>query len=183
MKRPGQPLFWERLTPRERLLSALVAGVVFLLFNVVVIGVGARKATQWRAAAATKGAEVRGLETLYAERAMWEGRAAWLRERQPALANEGSAGVELLDEIKKVAQQHGVTILNPAIGTPQGGRAYRAVKVNIETKSSWEGLLHFLHTLQQPTNFIVFEAVNLQIAADDPAKLHGRFRVARWGAP
>jgi hypothetical protein len=43
--------------------------------------------------------------------------------------------------------------------------------------------VRFLHDVQQPEGFVVFESVNLQIEPSDPTMMRGKFKIARWFAP
>jgi Tfp pilus assembly protein PilO len=122
-------------------------------------------------------------EVLFSERELWQKRDAWLQQRQPKMTNESGAGVDLLEEIKKAAKASDVQIENPAIGTLQKAPFYRSVPVTLDTKSSWKALIEFLHAMQSPERFIVFETANVQIDANDQTKMHGKFKVSRWYLP
>jgi hypothetical protein len=43
--------------------------------------------------------------------------------------------------------------------------------------------VHFLYDVQQPEAFIVFESANIAVDNNDPTKMRGKFKIARWFAP
>jgi hypothetical protein len=177
------PSYWSRMTKRERALAGIVLAALLVLGNFILLNFIARKKTQLDADRAARAAEVENLDLLFAEKDLWTGRNEWIHARQPVLSNESTAGVELLDEVKKLAQETGVTLSSPAIGTPSQGPDFRSVSLNFETRSPAESLVRFLHSLQKPERFIALESANLQIDAQDQTKLHGRFRIGKWYAP
>lgn len=172
-----------RLSPREKTLAIVVAGAVFILLNVVLIGFLLRQHTRLKNELAQKQTTWQATETLFSEREMWEQRDLWLEQNQPRLESEGTASVQLLEQIKSAAQKSGVQLENPAIVPPESAEFYRSVPVSVETKSTWQALLRFLHAVQSPQSFIVFENSNLQIDSGDPSQMRGRFRLGKWYAP
>jgi hypothetical protein len=173
----------KEMTPREKMLGALVAGVVFVLLNIVLLSSFLKKQAQSRIDLAGKIEEWKTTQVLLSERELWLKRDDWLQKKQQKLANEGSAGVELLDFTKDIAKKNEVILENPAIGTLDKSPFHRAVPVNIETKSPGPALIHFLQTMQQPEQFIVFETANIAIDPSDASMMRGKFRIARWYAP
>ena len=59
----------------------------------------------------------------------------------------------------------------------------RPDKKNPLTFESYAELRDFLHAMQAPDRFIVFESANVQIDKDDKTQMHGKFRIAKWFAP
>lgn len=174
--------WYQRLNQRERLLSAIVAGVLFLLLNWIIWsklfgGVGrARMELAERR-------ETRKVQEVYIrERNLWEKRAKWLQEHQPALKGPGEAST-LLDQIKQVAGKHNVVIENPAIGTSDATPERQAVFASFEVKSPWPPLVRFLYDVQQPESFVVFESITLNIDPADATQMRGKMKLARWFAP
>ncbi|HVF72026.1 MAG TPA: hypothetical protein VM940_10515, partial [Chthoniobacterales bacterium] len=148
--------WYQRMNPRERILASIVAGAIFLLLNFYVWGKLLGMLDQARSDLAAR-RDTRKVQEIYIrERALWEKRAQWLTEHQPALKGPGDAST-LLDQIKQIAGKHNVLIENPAIGTSEATRDRQAVFANIEVKSPWPPLVKFLYDLQQPESFIVFE--------------------------
>jgi hypothetical protein len=173
----------ERMNPRERLLSLIIAGLIFGVLNLFIwkwllgaIGVS-------RGEFATRQATRKEQAIFMKERPLWAKRDEWLQHRQPVLKNSGEAQTGLLDELKQVASKYDILIENPAIGSGETTQNHQTVFASIETKSPWPPLVHFLYDLQQPESFIVFESVNLMIDSNDPTMMRGKFKVARWFAP
>jgi hypothetical protein len=121
-------------------------------------------------------------EVYIKERNLWEKRAQWLKEHQPALKGPGEAST-LLDQIKTVAGKHNIVIENPAIGTGDSTPERQSVFASIEVKSPWPPLVRFLYDVQQPESFVVFESVTLNIDPADPTMMRGKLKIARWFAP
>jgi len=174
--------YYQRLSRRERLLSAIVAGVIFLLVNWYIWGklLGALDRTRADLVARQNTRKVQ--DVFIRERALWDKRAQWLKDHQPALKGPGDAST-LLDQIKQVAGKHNVVIENPAIGTSDATPDRQAVFASFEVKSPWPPLVRFLYDVQQPEAFVVFESITLNIDPADPTAMRGKMKVARWFAP
>lgn len=173
--------WFERMNPRERILSLVVGGVLFLLINIflwnVLFGMIGRASTEL---ASRRSARME--QSVYIrERALWAKRAEWLQQSQPVMKNAAEA--TLLDNVKEIAGKYNVLIENPAIGSGETTPSHQAIFASIETKSHWPDLVHFLYEVQQPESFIVFESVNLAIDNNDATMMHGKFKIARWFAP
>ena len=176
------PAFVERMNRRERILSALVGGTVFLLLNWFVWSwlMGTLAETQTELAARKAARQQQSV--FLKERKMWERREEWLEKHQPQLKGPGEAST-LLEQVKQIAGKHNVLIENPSLGGVESAPTHQSTFVSIETKSPWQPLVRFLHDVQQPESFIVFENVNLQIDSSDPTMMRGKFKIARWFAP
>jgi hypothetical protein len=176
------PAWYQRLNPRERVLSWIVAGTIFVLLNLWIVSwiLGAlSSAHKELAARQAKLAE----QTVYVkERDLWTKREEWIRNQQPVLKNPAEASA-LLDQLKEVAGKYNVLIENPAIGAGETTPNHQTVFASIETKCPWPPLVHFLYDVQRPDAFIVLESVNLAIDGSDPTMMRGKFKVARWFAP
>jgi len=169
------------MNPRERVLSWIVAGTIFVLLNLWILSwiLGALGAAHKEVAARrAKLAE----QTLYIkERDLWTKREEWIRKHQPVLNNPAEASA-LLDQLKQVAGKYNVLVENPAIGAGETTPYHQTVFASIETKSPWPPLVHFLYDVQRPDAFIVFENVNLTVDGSDPTMMRGKFKIARWFA-
>jgi hypothetical protein len=176
------PAWYQRMNPRERLLSWLVAGTVVVLLNLWILS------SLWGAVASAQkefGARRSKLaeQTVYVkERDTWAKRDEWMRQHQPELTNPAEASA-LLDQIREIAGKYNILIENPAIGTGETTPNHQTVFASIETKSPWPPLVHFLYVVQRPQEFVVFENVNLAIDGNDPTMMRGKFKIARWFAP
>lgn len=176
------PAWYNRMNARERVLSWIVAGTIFVLMNLWILNwiLGAVGSAQKEMAARkSKLAE----QALYVkERDLWTKREDWLQKHQPELKDPAEASA-LLDQLKEVAGKHNVLVENPAIGTGENTPSHQTVFASIETKSPWAPLIHFLYDVQRPDAFVVVENVNLGIDGSDPTMMRGKFKFARWFAP
>ena len=176
------PAWFERMNPRERMLSLAVAALLFLVINLFIWSslVGALRNTRTELAARES---VRAQQNVFLrERKLWEKRSEWLKKHQPVMKSPVEAST-LLDEVKQAASKHNVQVENPQIGASDSTPNYQAVFASVETKSPWPPLVRFLYDVQQPEKFVVFESVNLQIDSGDPTVMRGKFKIARWFAP
>jgi len=174
--------WYQRLNQRERLLSAIVAGVLFLLLNWIIWSKLIGSLGTARADLAERKETRKVQEVFIRERDLWDKRAKWLAEHQPALKGPGDAST-LLDEIKQVGGKHNVLIENPAIGTSDATPERQAVFASFEVKSPWPPLVKFLYDVQQPESFVVFESITLNIDPADPTQMRGKMKLARWFKP
>ena len=176
------PAWYNRMNPRERVLSWAVAGTVFVLLNLWILnwilgalGVAHKEVAGRRAKLAE--------QALYMnERDLWTKREEWIGKHQPVLNNPAEASA-LLDQLKQVAGKYNVLVENPAIGAGETTPYHQTVFASIETKSPWPPLVHFLYDVQRPDAFVVFESVNLTVDCSDPTMMRGKFKIARWFAP
>ena len=174
--------WYQRLNQRERVLSGIVAAVLFLLVNLIIWNKLLGALSQARADLAMRKETRQVQEVFIRERGLWEKRAKWLQEHQPTLKGPGEAST-LLDQIKQVAGKHNVLIENPAIGTSDATPERQAVFASFEVKSPWPPLVKFLYDVQQPESFVVFESITLNIDPADPTQMRGKMKLARWFAP
>ena len=174
--------WYQRLNRRERLLSAIVAGVVFLLLNWYIWGKLFGALDRARADLVARQNTRKVQEVFIRERTLWDKRAQWLKEHQPTLKGPGEAST-LLDQIKQVAGKHNVLLENPAIGTSDATPDRQAVFASFDVKSPWPPLVRFLYDVQQPESFVVFESFTLSIDPADPTMMRGKMKAARWFAP
>ena len=176
------PAFFQRLSRREQMLSLIVAAALFLLANLFVWSSLLGAARTARADVAAREATRTQQNVFLEEEDMWERRDKWLAKNQPALKSPVEASA-LLDQVKEIAGKHKIQLLNPAIGSGDSTPHYQAVFASVETKSPWPPLVRFLHEVQQPEAFVVFENVQLAIDSADPTMMKGKFKVARWFKP
>jgi len=175
--------WFERMNRRERLLSLVIAGLIFVTLNLFIWNRLFGAISVARADLATRQASRKEQAIFMKERALWKERDDWVKQRQPVLKNAGEAQTGLLDDLKQVASKHDILIENPAIGSGETTPNHQTVFASIDTKSPWPPLVHFLYDVQQPESFIVFETVNLMIDSSDPTMMRGKFKIARWFAP
>ncbi len=176
------PLWFQRLKPRERVLSLAVAGTIFVIINLVIWSWLTGMMSRTRAEMAERKVTRTQQQVFIKERGMWAKRDKWLKKNQPTLKGPGEASA-LLDQLKQAAGKQNMVIENPAIGSGDSTPNYQAVFASIETKSPWQPLVRFLYEVQQPESFVVFESVSLAIDSSDPTMMRGKFKIARWFAP
>jgi len=176
------PAWYERMNPRERVLSWIVASSLFVLLNLLVLNWIFGALGRARSELATRKATLAEQALYMKERDLWTKRDEWIRQHQPTLKNPAEASA-LLDQLKQMASKYNVLIQNPAIGSGETTPNHQTVFASIETKSPWPPLVHFLYDVQQPDAFVVFESVNLAIDSSDPTMMLGKFKIARWFAP
>ena len=176
------PAFFQRMNQRERVLSLLVGGTLFLLVNWFIWSWLMGTLEETRTDLAAKKSARAQQSVFLKERSMWEKREAWLKKHQPTLKGAGEASI-LLDQVKEIAGKHNVLIENPSLGGVDSQPTHQSTSISIETKSPWQPLVRFLHDVQQPERFVVFENVNLAIDSSDPTMMRGKFKIARWFAP
>ncbi len=119
-----------------------------------------------------------------AEKPLWDQRDAWLQSKQPKLASsEDVAGGQLLDRVKDIAKKNAVQIVTQSLRLPAHLREYSSISVELETTSTWPSLIGFMHALQGPEQFIVFEGADLKVDDKDATQMRGNFKIAKWFAP
>lgn len=176
------PVWFQRMNKRERVLSMLVGGTVFLLLNYFIWSSLFGMLSQTRADLATRQSMRKQQSVFLKERSLWDKRDNWLKKSQPQLKSPAEASL-LLDEVKQVAAKHNIVLENPQLGTGESTPNHQAAFASVETKSAWPPLVRFMYDVQQPESFVVFESVNLQIDAADPTTMRGKFKIARWFTP
>lgn len=172
----------KQLTQREKVLTFLVGGAVLMLLNIFVLQYFFRTQSKLRSDFARKQAQLTEMQALMRDSGKWAALDAELRGRQPKIDNEARAGTVLLSHVQEIAKKHSVLLEQPAIQNPERKPEYTSVGVTIETKSSWEALIRFLHALQGPEQFLVLESANLKVDTQDQTQMRGRFRIAKWFA-
>jgi hypothetical protein len=175
--------WYERMNQRERILSLIVAGALFLLLNFFIwswlFGAIGRAQAELETRKATRKEQAVYMK----ERDLWAKRDQWLQQHQPVLKDAAEASKLLEEQLKPVASKHNILLENPQIGSGETTPNHQTVFATFEMKSQWQPLVHFLYDVQQPEAFIVFENVNLSIDTNEPSMMRGKFKVARWFAP
>ena len=161
-----------RLTPRERFLLIVFSGALSLT----------HRHARLQADLVAKRAEIQSMQTLLAGADEWDGREIWLNTKQPKLTNPEQAGVQLLDQIKEIARTHEVALESPELGSVESQPFSRSVSVQFTAKCSWANLVKFLHAMQAPERFIVFDTATLQVDPSNASRMVCRFKIAKWYA-
>lgn len=172
-----------KMTAREKTLATVVIGALVLFLNLSAISGFVNKQALLRSQTAAKKLQLQAAEELLKERQTWDARREWLQRVRPSLANEGTAGVELLNLVKQAGGSHNISLANLVISPVERNEFRASVFVSFETKSTWKDLIGFLHELQGPEKFIVLESVELEVDPSNAAEMRALLRVARWYAP
>ncbi|HEX4084129.1 MAG TPA: GspMb/PilO family protein [Chthoniobacteraceae bacterium] len=172
-----------KMSPRERKLAIAMGAIVLVFANLLLMAAFSRKSAALRADLADRRATWANMQDLLGEEGMWAARDAAIDVKQPRLANESAAGVDLLNVVRVMARQHNVTLENEVFGGLEKSQWYRSVPVMMDTHSSWPDLVAFLYQLQKPDQFMVCESVNISVDPSDQTKMLGHFKIARWYAP
>ncbi len=182
------PAALARLSARERKLLFLVAGAVFVVLNLLVVRGLLRSITDLRAQWSSRSMTATASKALISQSTLWGRREAWLQEKQPVIgAGRDRASIDLLNDLETLTRNNGLLldappVINPA-DKPSPDGAFQAVSVSIDTKGTWAAVARFLHTIQQPDRFIVFESATVQTDPNDNNLLRGKFRIAKWYKP
>ncbi len=171
------------LSKRELTLAVAVAGIIFLLVNLALLRLVTQSRTRLMSDLETRRQELISLRTFAGDSELWAQRDAWLTAKQPPAENLEGAGVQLLEEIKQLAQQQNVLLEKPDLQGVESNAVATVVPVTLETKSTWPALVDFLRTLQTPERFIVVQSADLRQDPEDKTQMRGKFRIARWFAP
>jgi hypothetical protein len=181
--------FYQRLSPRERLLSLVVAGTVFVLVNLFAVSTLGSAFGTLRHDGAEAASDLQVQRLLASDQPKVAQRMDWLRKKQPVLVSRDRAGAALNDQVQQIARVGAVIVTNPRIRPPAPASeddrtatpSYQAVSVEIETQSDWAGIKKFIQAVQQPENFLVFDLATLR-SDTDPAVIRGRFQISKWYA-
>jgi hypothetical protein len=173
----------KQLTQREKVLAFTVGGAVVLLLNIFVLSYFFRTQSQLRVDFARKQLQLAQMQALMRDADKWARLDTEVVARQPKLENEARAGTALLAQVQDSAKKNSVLIEQPAIPNPERRPESISVSVTVETKSTWEALIKFLHALQGPDQFIALESANLKVDTQDQTQMRGRFKIAKWFAP
>jgi hypothetical protein len=173
-----------QLTQREKVLSLGVGTVALLFVNFFVVDLFLKNKKALDAGISRQTAQLKVTRSRFPEKAEWQQREAWLNEHQPKLVNESSAGVQLLDQVRKLAATHSVSLEDsPVIKVPARRPEYIAASVDVEVTSPWKALVGFVSEMQKPDQFVVLEKANFKIDSKDQTQMRGKFTIAKWYAP
>jgi hypothetical protein len=182
------PAAFTRLSSRERKLLFLVVGAVFVMLNLFVVRGLLRSIADLRAQWNNRSMTATASKALVSQSSLWSKRDEWLGEKQPAIgAGRDRASIDLLNDLETLTRNNGLLLDTPPVINPADktgpGAAYQAVSVSIDTKGTWASVARFLHTIQQPDRFIIFESATVQTDPSDNNLLRGKFRIAKWYKP
>ena len=191
MRLPNLPLAWfHRLTRRERVLTLLVAGAVFIIVNLLAIRFLLDSYSALTDHYAEDHRNLLLLRALAEQQGTWTQRSDWLKATQPVLTNRDRAGTALYEQLQGIARNKQVIVnslqIKPSVTTPGvavSEDAPQAVSVEGDTQGDWREMVRFLAEVQRPDNFLVFDTASLRTAPTDVHLLKCHFQVSKWYAP
>ena len=190
MSLPSISLAWfHRLSRRERVLTGLVGGAVFVILNLAALRFLLGAYTDLSSRYAEDRRTLLLLRALAGERDTWTQRNDWLKATQPVLANRDRAGTALYEQLQGIARTQQVIVSSLQIkppGTvtaPVKGDAPQVVSVEGDTQGDWRETVRFLAEIQKPENFLVFDQASLRTNPTDARQMRCHFLVSKWYAP
>ncbi len=194
MRFPSISFAWfQRLNSRERFLTLLVGGVVFVIVNLVAINFLIDAYTHLTGDYSQERRNALRLQILADQRATWSQRNDWLKSTQPILTNRDRAGTALYEQVQGLARAKQVVVsslqIKPAASVPIGttartdGDTPQVVSVEMDTQGDWKETVHFLTEIQKPENFLVFELASLRSNPADAKQMKCHFLISKWYAP
>src|SRR3712207_2040797 len=96
------PAWFERMNPRERVLSLVVAALLFLLINFFIWSSLLGSLRNTRTELASRESLRAQQQVFLRERDLWDKRADWLKKHQPVMSSPAEAS-NLLTEVQEVA--------------------------------------------------------------------------------
>ncbi len=173
-----------QLSQREKVLSIAVGSVAFVFVNWIVIDLFLKNKATLTAGLERQAKTLQLTQARAPEKPLWQEREAWLAAQPPVLTNEDGASVQLLEEVKKIAAAHSVTVENPQLRPATRRPESTVVSLEIEVRSPWKALVAFFDELQKGGRFnVVVEKANLKVDAKDQTQMAGKFTLAKWYAP
>jgi hypothetical protein len=177
-----------QMSSREKVLATVVSCLITSVVLYFAAQFFLRNHQNLKSQLANKTSELQSMKTLIVERDLWVERDAWLQQHQPRMTDPNVAGPNLLTEIKEIGKKHSILPMDANVGLPEpasrtGGRAQdQSVTVTFNAKGKWPDLVNFLHSLQGPTEFVVFQKAEIQVDKSDPTQIGGTFAIAKWFA-
>ncbi len=191
MRLPNALLAWfHRLTGRERALTLIVAGTVFVIVNLVAIRFLLNTYSILTSHYAEDRRNLLLLRALADQHGTWTQRNDWLKSTQPVLNNRDRAATALYEQLQGIARARQVVVNTLQIraaattpGAPVPDDAPQTVSVEGDTQGDWGETVRFLAEVQKPENFLVFDLASLRTSPTDARLMKCHFLVSKWYAP
>ena len=106
------------MSSRERLMTTIVGAAIFLLVSYLVVDYFLKNQARLRGELARNTNALAVMRRQMADKPMWDQRETWLLGKQPKLASEDTAGVQLLDRVKDLAKKNAVQISSQSLRPP-----------------------------------------------------------------
>jgi len=170
------------MSKREKAMAAIVVGAVFLLFNIAVARFFMRENAVLKRELKMANSKIERNQEREAERLLWEQRGKWLDETMQPMGDPQQANKQLRDTLVELGKKHGVVVQPPTWGNPKQQPFYTVSSMSVDVRGSWMNIFNFLHELQSPGQFVVFESAKLEVDKDDKTQMKTSFAVAKWYA-
>ena len=141
------------MNKREKILSWLVGGTLFLLINTFAIKFLLNNHRTLTLERAKIEGEMRGLHQQEADRELWAKRDKWLTESLRPMGDADVANRQLIEAVQNLAKKHTVTLEAPQPGVPNRQSLYTGLSIRLEAKAVWAQMYDFITELQAPDQF------------------------------
>jgi hypothetical protein len=176
-----------KLTSREKnLLLLCVSVLVFMALAIVANGfLGRRKVALEKITLLQR--QKSENDTWIKDRAFWDKRRAWLKEKMPVTESLGRAQGQLLEDLNNETLELGIITEQqtlPPLATPV--ESHREVTVTLRLRGDQVTMLQWLATLQSPERFQAVRQLELEIdtkSREKTPQVVCTLTLARWFKP
>lgn len=170
-------------TRNEKILLAILGAVLFLGGNYYAYDWLARQQAGLDSTSSQLQADKVEAEVDLRDRDLWTQRAAWIRDNEPGMGEEGDTKAQILKVVSDGIRQNKLEKMDQGLGDDiERGPAGEKVRVTVKVKGSMEGICHWLADLQKPANFYAVTITALQ-ADEDMKSMVCSLQVTRYFKP
>jgi hypothetical protein len=169
------------LTPKERKLLTALLIVAFLMANLFGLPRLARQQTLLQTQIKNLRAQQDVAQTWFKEKDLWTERKAWLETNQPKLATSSDASATFLAALQQSAKDNKIKIAEQKLLEPDKRPGCQGVSVRLTVNGSFDSLIKWLNTIQQPNLFQPVLKFKLKIDSEPP-NMRCELDIARWYA-
>jgi len=169
----------KNLNTREKTLAFLLAGIGFLLLNLLVLPklTAANRANKSNHTELQ--AELNAAQGWMSRKDFWAERKQWLEENEPALGAARQDNVTQLEELQQLAKNFDLKISDVQLLQLVEAPFYSPVGAKLSVVGPWSGLVQFLAQLQTPTRFNVVPRFSIK-SAEELANIQCEMEIQRW---
>lgn len=171
-----------QLSSREKTLAIIVAAILFATLNFFLIKTLIGKLGAVKAQLQIVNVKMDLLNKREVERTLWEKRETWLDTEMKPISDPQVAARDFTKSVEAMAKKSAVILETPATGSPAKQENYTSIPLRVKAKAEWKPMFEFLHELQLPGQFIVFDNLELRVDSTDKTKLSANMSLARWFA-
>jgi hypothetical protein len=170
-------------TRNEKILLAIFGAIVFLSGNYYAYLWLSRQQATLDGTRLQLQADQAEAEVDLHDKDLWTQRAAWLKENEPVMGEEGDTRAQILKVVSDGIRQNKLEKLDQNIGSDiEQGPAGKKVSVSIKVQGSMEGICRWLADLQKPANFYAVTIDNL-VVTEDMKSMTCSLKIARYFKP